>query len=101
MQLNIPDEMVQNELANNITFIVLKEIENLYNLASAKKNTFYEYSQRTDNSLIAAVYKYYDSICTIFAFSDSDKSDTELSADVKSAYIASCIAYSDFLGSLQ
>ncbi len=80
---------------------VLKEIENLYNLASAKKNTFYEYSQRTDNSLIAAVYKYYDSICTIFAFSDSDKSDTELSADVKSAYIASCIAYSDFLGSLQ
>lgn len=27
MQLNIPDEVVQNELASNITFIVLKEIE--------------------------------------------------------------------------
>ncbi|NRC76805.1 hypothetical protein HR108_03460 [Enterococcus faecalis] len=32
MQLNIPDEMVQSELANNITFIVLKEIENRLNL---------------------------------------------------------------------
>ena len=32
MQLNIPDEIVQNELANNITFIVLKEIENRLNL---------------------------------------------------------------------
>ena len=27
MQLNIPDEVIQNELASNITFIVLKEIE--------------------------------------------------------------------------
>ncbi|HFE9851086.1 hypothetical protein [Enterococcus sp. DIV1420a] len=27
MQLNIPDEVVQNELASNIVFIVLKEVE--------------------------------------------------------------------------
>ncbi|MGH2242674.1 hypothetical protein ACQ1ZO_16485, partial [Enterococcus faecalis] len=32
MQLHIPDEIVQNELANNFTFIVLKEIENGLNL---------------------------------------------------------------------
>ncbi len=34
--LNIPDEIVQNELANNITFIVLKEIENRLNLLLTK-----------------------------------------------------------------
>ncbi|MFG5450761.1 hypothetical protein ACFJZD_14740 [Enterococcus faecalis] len=32
MQLNIPDEVIQNELADNITCIVLKEIEKRLNL---------------------------------------------------------------------
>lgn len=27
MQLNIPDEVIQDELANNITFVILKEVE--------------------------------------------------------------------------
>lgn len=32
MHLNIPDEVIQNELANNITFVVLKEVEKRLNL---------------------------------------------------------------------
>lgn len=32
MQLNIPDEVIQDELANNITFVVLKEVEKRLNL---------------------------------------------------------------------
>ena len=81
MQLNIPDEMVQNELANNITFIVLKEIENRLNLLSKTielppyLSKILEIGDEKLNNWISKGLKFNNGVIRIFGLNDLNYKD--------------------------
>ena len=86
MQLNIPDEIVQNELANNITFIVLKEIENRLNLLTktielppypnkSQVRKILEIGDEKLNNWISKGLKFNNGVIRIFGLNDLNYKD--------------------------